>query len=199
MGAIGFDAPTHTYTLDGDRLRRSTTGVLKGAGLYDFAHIPPAQLAAALRRGTTVHQAIHFFNDHDFDLDAFRVDFPDYVGYVDAWIRFCQTRSFLPVLNEHRIASRLYRIGGTIDCLGILDGGGVLLDFATGNPADVAKDLQTAAYLMFAREWAADDPPLADFLNAYPSIRRFGVALHADGSFRLEHYGDPSDLRHVRT
>ena len=83
--------------------------------------------------------------------------------------------------------------------MGILDGGGVLLDFATGNPADVAKDLQTAAYLMIAREWAADDPPLADFLNAYPSIRRFGVALHADGSFRLEHYGDPSDLRHVRT
>jgi hypothetical protein len=73
--------------------------------------------------------------------------------------------------------------------------GGALLDFA-GDPADAAKDLQTAGYLALALEWQADDPALAAFLAAHPVIRRYALQLRADGSFRVESYTNPRDVSH---
>lgn len=53
-------------------------------------------------------------------------------------------------LCEVRVFSRRYRFAGTLDVLGRFTGGGpgggVLLDYKTGRPDDVAADLQTAAY-----------------------------------------------------
>jgi hypothetical protein len=154
-----------------------------------------AAVAAARERGEIVHRAIHAENDHDLDREAFARDFPEWWGYVQGWITFCQQREFVPVLNEYRLASDRLDLAGTIDCLGVLDGGGVLLDFATGRPEDVAKDLQTAGYLMLARECASDDPALAAFLDAHKVIRRFAVSLRRDASFRIEAYDDPGDTR----
>lgn len=196
--ALEFDPLAHVYTLDGDRVP-SVTGVLKAAGLIDFSHIPSATLEAARTRGTVVHQAIHFFNERDLDVGAFVRDFPSYRAYLTAWMQFCASREFVSVLCEHRIASRRYRVAGTLDCLGLLDGSPVLLDFATGDPGEAAKDLQTAAYALIAREWADEDPALADFMGRHPAIRRYGVALRSDGSFRLEPYTDPTDTRHFLT
>jgi PD-(D/E)XK nuclease superfamily len=193
---LTFDASNHTYALDGRVVRRSVTGVLKHAGLIDFSAIPPDVLERARVRGTTVHQAIHYYNEHDLDLDAFKVDYPEYWPYVEAWITFCDRRDFVPVLCEHRVASRRYHLAGTIDCLGLLDGRAVLLDFATGDPAHAAKDLQTAAYALLAHEWAPEDPPLASFLARHRAIRRYGVRLRADATFALEAYADPADWRH---
>jgi hypothetical protein len=193
--ALEFDPLVHRYTLDGDPVP-SVTGVLKAAGLIDFSHIPPAVLDAARTRGTVVHQAIHFFNERDLDVGSFARDFPAYRPYLMAWMQFCAQREFVSVLSEHRIASRRYRVAGTLDCLGLLDGAAVLLDFATGDPGEAAKDLQTAAYLALAREWADEDPALADYFGRYSVIRRYGVALRVDGTFRLEPYTDPHDIRH---
>jgi len=192
---LTFDAPTHTYVLDG-AVVPSVTGILKAAGLIDFSSIPPFVLEAARARGTAVHAAIHYYNADDLDIPAFTDEFPDCVGYLEAWIRFRELRRFVPVLNEHRLASRRYQLAGTADCFGLLDGAPVLLDFATGRPQDVAKDLQTAAYYTLALEWAADgeDPELAAFL-ARGVVRRYGVALRRDGSFSLDPYSDPADFR----
>jgi hypothetical protein len=196
---LSFDADTHTYFLDGRAVPRSVTGVLKAAGLIDFSAIPGPILDAARRRGTVVHQAVHYFNERDLDLAQFETDFPAYMPYVTAWIKFTTQRSFVPVLCEYRVVSRRHEVAGTIDCLGLLDGVAVLLDFATGDPGDVAKDLQTAAYLALAFEWADEDPALAAFIRAYPAVRRYGVALRGDGSFALAPYLDPLDLRHFLT
>jgi hypothetical protein len=196
--AIDFAAETHTYAVDGIRIRRSVTGVLRTANLFDFAHVPAFALDRARERGTTVHQAIHFFNEHDLDVEQFERDFPDYIGYLRAWMAFCQQRRFVAVLSEHRVYSDRLEVAGTIDCLGLLDGQAVLLDFATGRPDDVCKDLQTAGYLALAQEWAEHDVPLAAFLAAHPVIRRYGVQLRATGTFVLEAYADPRDLSHFR-
>ena len=195
MTGLTFDGSTHTYILDGVVVPRSVTGVLKAAGLIDFSTVPPLVLERARVRGVTVHQAIQYDNEHDLDLDAFAADYPDLVPYVAAWRSFCAQRKFEAVLNEHRVASRRYHVAGTIDCLGLLDGVAVLLDFSTGDPAETCKSLQTAAYHLLAREWAADDPDLERFLARHPVVRRYAVRLRGDGSFALEPYADPGDAR----
>jgi hypothetical protein len=105
----------------------------------------------------------------------------------------------VPVLNEQRVASRRHQVAGTIDCLGVLDGTAVLVDFKTGRPADVACDLQTAAYLALAFEWAADDDGLQTFIARYPMIRRCAVQLRRDATFRVESYVQPTDFRDFLT
>jgi hypothetical protein len=195
-----FHVDPHRYELDGD-LVPSVTQVLTRAGLIDFSHVPGYVREAALERGRVVHQAIHYLNERDLDVDAFRASYPQYLGYVDAWMSFCAQRSFTAVLNETRVASRRHRLAGTLDCLGVLDGVAVLLDFKTGRPGDVAADLQTAAYLALALEWAedGDDQRLREFLARYPVVRRYGVQLLGDGSFRVEAYATPSDWRDFMT
>jgi len=88
-----FDDATHTYTLDGERLP-SVTGILQRSGAINFDHIPPSILDKARDRGTAVHRAVHYYNENDLDVDAFRSAFPDYWPYVSAWIAFLDTSGF---------------------------------------------------------------------------------------------------------
>jgi len=199
--SLVFDAATHRYTLD-DVVVPSVTGILKASGLIDFSGIPESILEAARVRGTTVHQAIAYFNEGDLDLEQFQIDFPAYVGYVEAWLSFVSQRNFLPVLNEHRVASRRHQIAGTFDTIGLLDGHCALVDYATGRPEDVSKDLQTAAYLGLALEWAEEpdaDPRLRQVLHQCPVIKRYAVALRKDGTFQFCPYTDPADFRKFLT
>jgi len=191
---LTFDPDTHAYALEGVRVP-SVTQILKASGLINFDGIPAGVLNAALERGTCVHTALHYLNEGDLDLDQFRKDFPEWVGYLDGWLSFCDQRRFEPILNEHRVASPRHLIAGTLDCLGLLEGEAVLLDFATGRPSDVCKNLQTSAYLALALEWASEDPALAAFIDAHSVIKRYAVALHKDATFRLEAYNDPTDFR----
>jgi len=195
MSALVFEASSHTYALDGIPLP-SVTGVLGAAGLIDFSHVPADILDAARARGSLVHQAIHYYNERDLDVTRFIDEYPGLGGYLLAWISFCRQRKFIAVLNEHRIASRRHQVAGTFDCLGLLDGGAVLMDFKTGRPDDAATHLQTAAYLNIAREWAREDALLAAFFEAHPVVRRHAVQLRANGCFVVETYTAPEDFRH---
>jgi hypothetical protein len=193
-----FDDRAHRYELDGVEVP-SVTQILTRSGLIDFSQIPQFIRDAALERGRAVHQAIHYFNERDLDVAAFERDFPAYAMYLRAWMGFCEQRRFVPVLNEHRVASRRHQFAGTADSFGVLDGTAVLLDFKTGRPADVAGDLQTAAYLSCAFEWAADDDALQSFVAAHPVIRRCAVQLKRDGTFAVESYASPTDFRDFLT
>jgi len=195
---LTFDREQHAYTLDGAPVP-SVTQILQASGLIDFSGIPTYVLEAAKERGTVVHQAIHYYNERDLDVGQFCRDFPTYAGYVQAWITFCDRRAFQPVLCEHRVASRRHQVAGTLDCLGLLDGRPVILDFATGRPQDVAKDLQLAAYLGLALEWQSEDLALADFLRPRSTVSRYAVALRKDGTFALEPYTAPTDYRRFLT
>jgi len=195
---LTFDKETHRYELDG-QVVPSVTGILKASGLIDFSRIPPSILEDARERGAAVHAAIHFVNEKDLDVEGFRRDFPKYAGYLNAWLAFCEQRHFVAVLNEHRIASRHMRVAGTLDCLGLLDGEAVLVDFKTGSPQDVAANLQTAAYLMMAHEWAKDDAELAAFFRLHLVVKRYAVRLKKDGTFAVESYTAPTDARQFKT
>ena len=194
---IDLDIATHRYTVDGIPAQRSVTQVLQP--LYHFDGVPEYVLEKARARGTIVHQAVHYLFQRDLDEAAFATDFPPWVGYVHAAKHFLDDSRFVSALNEHRVFSDRHQIAGTIDCLGVLDGHAALIDFATGRPSDVAKDLQTAGYLALALEWQAHDPALAAFLACHKVIRRYALHLRADGSFRVESYTDPRDISHFLT
>jgi hypothetical protein len=188
---LDFDPVAHRYSLDGVPVSRSVTGVLKRADVLNFASVPSAVLDRARVRGTIVHEALHYLNEGDLDLGAFAKDYPLYCGYLEAWQFFLTARDFSPMLCEHRVCSPAYDVAGTIDCLGVLDGRAVIVDFATGDPDDAAKDLQTAAYLALALEWRAHDQTLDQFFCNYgEAVARYAVALRADGTFSIEGYNE---------
>lgn len=198
--SLTFDASTHTYALD-ERPVRSVTGLLRKVGLINFDNVPAHYLAAAQMRGTKVHQAIHYYNEHDLDVLAFCREFPGYAGYLQSWIRLMDTGRLKTVLCEHRLACRQPRFSGTLDWLGLFDNEPAILDFATGNPNDAAKHLQTAGYVLAARAWSAEpgETALRAFMDEYPFVRRFSVRLNKGGTLPTpQAYRDPHDLTHFR-
>jgi hypothetical protein len=90
---VAFDALAHRYTLDGEPLP-SVTQILQASGIIDFSKIPQPILLAARDRGTAVHQAAHYYNEQDLDVEAFERDFPEYWPYLSAWITFRREAGF---------------------------------------------------------------------------------------------------------
>jgi hypothetical protein len=193
--ALMFDRAAHEYFLDG-HLLPSVTQILRQQGLVRLDHIPAFILEAARRRGSAVHELAHFYNENDLDWSS--VD-PGYRPYVDAWVTCVEQRGIVPLLCEYRLASRRHRVCGTLDLLAEIDGEGWLMDFATGDPATVAKDFQTAAYLGMAMEWALEDPRLAAVLARFTRWRRASVRLMKTGAFRIAEYTDPRDFARFQT
>jgi hypothetical protein len=174
---LTFDAATHTYTLDGVRVP-SVTDILRLAGFLDFSRIPADILDAAQERGTLVHEALHYLADDDLHPDSV----PDAIrGYVEAGIAFRRTAGFSVVAAELRVFSRTWQLAGTVDLVGYWDGeDACLADYKTGDPADVAADLQLAAYVELLKEMRPD----------LGIVKRVSVRLTKDGAFHVEPYDD---------
>ena len=80
MTGLTFEAERHEYFYQGIKVWRSVTGVLQRAGAINFDGVPEFVLDRARARGTIVHQAVHYLNEGDLNLDQFRADFPLYLG-----------------------------------------------------------------------------------------------------------------------
>lgn len=198
--SLTFDAAGHAYTLDTAPVR-SVTGLLRKVGLINFDGIPPTILEAARERGTKVHQAAHYYNEHDLDVLGFCRQFPGYAGYLQSWIRLMDTGRLETVLCEHRVACRTPRYAGTFDWLGVFDRHAALMDFATGRPEDAAKHLQTAGYVAALPAWATEpgEEALRAFVAAHPFIARFSVKLDKHGGLpTVTPYRDPKDFTRFR-
>jgi hypothetical protein len=201
MAGLTFEPLAHVYELDGARVL-SVTQTLKFAGLVDFSRIPQPILLAAQARGTAVHKAAHYWLEGDFDVEEFSASFPEYAGYLHSLMALFASGRLKTVACERRVASRKYQYAGALDWIGEFDGVGAILDWATGAPADVSKDLQLAAYEGAAREWATggDDPELAVFFGSHQRIRRVAVRLMKDGALpKLEPYTNPRHFREFTT
>lgn len=190
--SLHFDPVLHEYTLDGVRVP-SVTQTLQASGLIDFSHVPERIIQAAKDRGTAVHRACHYWLEHDLDVLQFQKEFPSYAGYLESLIALFEVKHLVTVACELRVASYRYQFGGTLDWIGLFDGDGAILDWATGAPDDVSKDLQTAAYELAARECMAEDDRLRDFFqNRCRKLTRIAVRLSKSGALpRLERYTDP--------
>src|SRR5437870_12627127 len=108
--ALLFDAINHEYWLDSVKVP-STTQILRDSGLINFDGIPPFILEAARKRGSAVHQLVHYYNENDLDWSS--VD-DAYRPYLEAWVRYREERQLVVLACEYRIASRRHRTGGTL-------------------------------------------------------------------------------------
>lgn len=188
--ALLFQHEAHAYFLDGPSVP-SNTGILRAQGLVRLDGVPAFILERARKRGSAVHQLIHYANEGD--LDESSID-PAYLGYLAAWRQCAAERHLTPLLCEYRIASRKHRVAGTLDLLCESDGEGWLFDYCTGDLTKLAKHLQTAGYLGMAHEWANDgDRRLAEVLARHRRWRRAAVRLRKDGTFRVLEYDNPTD------
>jgi hypothetical protein len=201
MARLEFADLNHAYLLDGVRVP-SVTQILQATGaMIDFSKIPQPILLAARDRGSAVHRAAHYWLEGDLDVVDFFATFPEYGGYLQSLMALFATGRLTTVACERRVASPLYGFAGTFDWVGLFDGKAALLDWATGAPSDVAKDLQTSAYEVAAREWASlgEDPLLADFLSKHARLQRIAVRLDKTGALpKLETYTDPNHFREFR-
>lgn len=167
---LEFDEPTHAYTLDGKRVP-SVTQVLDM--LTDWQHVPISTLEAARDLGTKVHAAVHLFNRGELDLDALD---PILLPYVNAWRDFLEWSGGTLIASETRVASPSYGFAGTLDTLLDRRGHTWLIDVKSGAiPLTVGP--QTAAY--------------EKALNR--KVRRYCVALGADGTYGVRNYTSSTD------
>jgi hypothetical protein len=184
----------HSYYIDDARVP-SVTQTLQHL-IIDFSKVPQPILLEARDRGSAVHRACEYYNQDDLDVPDFRASFPEYAPYLDAWIKFREESGAEIHFCEHRVYSRQHQYAGTLDCVGVWNGRGCLIDLKTGSPADVGAQWQTAAYLGALKEMAAAGE--APSLPPAPIVR-YAVQLRKDGTYRVETYTDPRDFSEFLT
>jgi hypothetical protein len=168
---LTFDRAQHAYALDGQRLP-SVTQVLENVGIIDYSYIPDFAREKYLKRGSNVHLACEFDDQGDLDEAALSDELRP---YVEAWRLFRAQTGFHPSLIEHRGYHPQYLYAGTLDRCGSMAGvkADILLDIKTTQAPDWTR-YQLAAYAAFFRTPRA--------------FRRMAVALHADGTYRVDEY-----------
>jgi hypothetical protein len=182
---LTFDADAHVYTLDGEVVP-SVTQVLEAVRLIDLYHLPRETRERALERGRRVHAAIHYLIEGS--LEIMSVDDEDR-GYLDAAEAFLKDAALIPVLFEHRVCHPPLRYAGTTDLVAWWNGELAVVDWKSSlNPTSLCADLQLAAYVEALR--LAMPAEVLDYDPAEP-IRRVGVSLRKDGSYKATVYGGP--------
>lgn len=168
---LTFDAPTHTYRLDGEVIPSVTQLLDK---LHSFAGVPLIYLEAARERGTAVHHACHYFDEDDLDEDTLT---PQVRGYLEGWKKFRRESGCEIVECERMGAHPTHRFAGQWDRVLRIARTGWTGDVKTGEP-HWCMGLQTAAY---------------GALRGAPGDKRATIHLRADGTYRFKEWADPTD------
>ena len=165
---IEFKEETHQYFCNGLEYP-SVTQIIKAAGLVDDAWFTNE----SRDRGRYVHSIIEW--DQAGELDEESVDV-FLTGYLDAWKRFVADTGFVSELSEYRMVSEMYRVAGTADQIGILNGKKAIIDVKSGAVSPCVS-LQLAGYELL---WNS-------------SVKRFALQLKDDGKYSLKEYTDRGD------
>lgn len=183
---LEFDPELHVYRLRGV-IVPSVTTVLRRTGYINLDDVRDDVLEAARERGRRVHTALHYLLEGDLDLST--VDEQER-GYVESAQAYLSVHVRRPIRMECRLWSDRYAVAGTADLIALHEDGYVSIDdFKTGNPDDVAADLQTAAYLGMALEMAQRDRNF--WLDLYGGdtarqVKRRSIRLFSDGRQAVE-------------
>lgn len=176
---LTFDAPTHTYTIDG-KPAIGVTEALTSVGLINPRWYPEE----ARRRGAFVHAASVLLDENDLHWPSVP---EEWAGYLRSWQVFKDRMRLSILAVEQRVYDPLYMVAGTLDRIVQMGGSMVLLDLKTvglgkGAP-HFATRYQVAGYSgMYRREHKGQ------------SFRLGAVVLQADGSLpRWTEYTDDSD------
>lgn len=179
---LTYDEATHTYRLDGIRLK-SVTQILDEAGLYNLSMIPPDVLQRAADFGTAVHDMTYLHDRNDLDLDTLD---PALAPYLEAWTSFVRVAGWQGIESEQLVYSRRYMYAGRYDRRGLYNGKQTLLDIKTGTKNKATVKL--AGYQLAGYELAHNE------MNGKEKVKqRICVWLCGDGAFKVETYTNKSD------
>lgn len=174
---IIFDEAEHTYLVDGVEVPSVTT-ILQPLANRAYSSVNPSVLEYARNRGATVHEALEVY-----DLGGELEVVPETEGYIRAYLEWEQI--YRPRWTG--VEQIVYSVGdkyiGTLDRIGTLNGSEfAIVDLKTSTPtkeALVSVCCQTAAYAMAYTEQSEKPLKFAE------TIKRYGLFLKADGSYRL--------------
>jgi hypothetical protein len=170
METLTFNEAAHSYKL-GSRELPSVTTILKDVGLIDATHFNDY----AMTRGTFVHQACEMV---DLDtLDEEQLD-PALVGYVAAYKRFRAEMDIKWTEIESPRHDASLGFAGTPDRIAEK----TVVDIKTGAPQPWHGP-QLAAYTM-----------LAHTAGASTLVKRYGLYLSDDGTYKLKRYENKGDF-----
>jgi len=190
---IEFDADSHAYWLDGERVP-SVTEVLAAEGLTDYTFCNRQdrqrgsyvhQICAMLGRACDglKHSPEELISLSQWDPEATREDL---VPYGLACARFLSETGFWPSHLELPVGSRKWKICGTLDAVGICGRERWLVDYKTGRPLEAAF-LQASLYAECLKETAEIEPD-----------KLVVVWLQSDGRYQvLPPRPHPGPERHV--
>lgn len=179
---LQYDDATHTYTLDGIRLK-SVTQILREAGLTDYANVNPAVLQRSQDFGTAVHDMTYLYDRNDLDMESLDHAL---VPLLDAWKSFLCVSGWETAASEQLVYSRRYLYAGRYDRKGIYNGKLTILDIKTGMKSKATvktTGIQLAGYQIAHDELSKDGKVK----------QRMAVWLTGDGSFKTETYTDKCD------
>ena len=171
---LKFDADSHTYTVNGEKLP-SVTDICSMLTRYD---INPDVLRQAARRGTMVHEYCELI-DYGVETDGLPVE-PELAGYVMAYMHFL--RDYKPEweLIEQKMFSMSLGVAGTLDRFGTIDGHPTIVDLKTSPSADRRTKVA----------WACQLSGYEALLNREEDIRRWDVVLKKDGTYTIVDAGE---------
>ena len=171
MDNVIFNPTTHEYYNSGGRVP-GVTDVIKGAGLIDTTFFTGQHRD----RGIRVHLATQ---DIDKNLCNIAVDIPDNIDpYKDAYKQFLADVNPKWQHSEYIVYNRQYNYAGIADRIGEMFGEDVIVDIKSGIK-DRSHGVQLAAY---ERAWGKP-------------VKRYGLYLKNDGTYKLEKYDNPNDFR----
>ena len=181
-----FDPENHIYRVDGSIVTSVTQAMDDIVDKRWFTD-------EGRERGQAVHAAIEFKNDGDLDEDSIH---PTIAPYVQASDKFDRESGFVSILCERKGYHPRHRYCGKPDKIGMLNGRPAVIDYKTGKPQDWAA-VQTAAYkeLIPYLEGYDDKSEFAELMRKH-SVRRFGLELRANATYRLtDEYKNRNDFR----
>lgn len=172
--ALRYDGTEHRYWWDGRELVSNTTA-LKLAGYIDDRNYTEF----ARQRGTFVHQTVEFFDRGELDDDTLH---PTLRPYLDGYCKFLREAGISGWTHiEQQLGDPSRGVAGTLDRLG--DFG--LVDIKSGDK-EPWHAVQIAGYALLAEA--------NGLIASARRVKRFGLYLHADGTYALQPYADKADF-----
>lgn len=125
LDELTFTESDHVYRLNGSAIP-SVTSIMEPLSRKEYGSIDERTLRRAANRGTSVHFAIeNYLKFGIVDCE------PDFQGYMAGFLEWYDQYRPIIIGSEIRTYHKLFRYGGTIDLLAIIDGKLVLIDFKT--------------------------------------------------------------------
>lgn len=173
---FSYDDDTHTYRV-GDMVIPGCTQILRGLGIIDTRWAAESDLI----RGKAIHLGCKYLSEGCLDWES--VD-PSIKGWLEAYSHFLSEGYFHPKENELALHHPLYLYGVTFDTFGFYKDVLSVIEIKSYTlPKWVC--LQTAAQTMAVavREGIG-----------WHKIKRYGLELHEDGTYRPPVlFDDPND------